>query len=187
MKKIILLGLLLSLGMRGAAQEISLTESGAYEKKEVVKVDSTTASVLFSRAMEALSDWTGPDGKAKAGIDYQDKETGTVIYKGNFSLGFKNTFLGDGWNRYANFTLKVRCKDGRAQVSVTVPTITAIYNKNGNRVEHSTAIWVDAVQKAKGAKHERGVKLIEDLTTTADGLVAAMSERLKNGSNDDDF
>ena len=49
--------------------EINLTESGAYEKKEVVKVDSTKAIILFERAMIALSDWTGPDGKAKAGID----------------------------------------------------------------------------------------------------------------------
>ena len=68
------------------AQDIKLTDTGAYEKKEVVVVDSVKAIILFERAMIALSDWTGPDGKAKAGIDYQEKETGTVIYKGRYSL-----------------------------------------------------------------------------------------------------
>ena len=180
--------MLLTAGLSVNAQDIQLTEAGAYEKKEVVVVDSTKAIILFERAMIALSDWTGPDGKAKAGIDYQEKETGTVIYKGRYSLGFKNNFLGDGWNRYAEFSLKVRCKDGRAQVTVTVPTITAIHNKNGMSSTNSVALWLDAVKKAKGAKHERGVKLMNDLTETADGLVAAMCERIKNGgANDDDF
>lgn len=170
------------------AQDIKLTDTGAYEKKEVVVVDSVKAIILFERAMIALSDWTGPDGKAKAGIDYQEKETGTVIYKGRYSLGFKNTFLGDGWNRYAEFSLKVRCKDGRAQVTVTVPTITAIYNRNGMTRTNSIKVLLDAVKQSKGTKRERGEKLMIDLTETADGLVAAMCERIKNGgTNDDDF
>ena len=131
MRKLLLLLSLVVISVNAQNIEINLTENGAYEKKEVVKVDSTKAIILFERAMIALSDWTGPDGKAKAGIDYQEKETGTVIYKGRYSLGFKNTFLGDGWYRYAEFTLKVRCKDGRAQVTIIVPSITAIYNRNG--------------------------------------------------------
>lgn len=187
MKKAIVIMLMLTACLSINAQDIQLSEAGAYVKKEVFKIESSTAAVLFGRAMEALSDWTGPDGKAKAGIDYQDKETGTVIYKGTFSLGYKKTFLGDGWYRYANFTLKVRCKDGRAQVTVTVPSITAVNSKRGNQVENSTAVLLDAVQKSTGAKHERGVKLMEDLTTTADGLVAAMGERLKTGNADEDF
>ena len=188
MRKLLLLLSLVVISVNAQNIEINLTENGAYEKKEVVKVDSTKAIILFERAMIALSDWTGPDGKAKAGIDYQEKETGTVIYKGRYSLGFKNTFLGDGWYRYAEFTLKVRCKDGRAQVTIIVPSITAIYNRNGMTRTNSVTEWLNAVNKAKGAKHERGVKLMTDLTETADGLVYAMCERLKTGgSNDDDF
>ena len=188
MKKVIIMMLMLTTGLSMNAQDIQLTEAGSYEKKEVVVVDSTKAIILFERAMIALSDWSGPDGKAKAGIDYQEKETGTVIYKGRYSLGFKNTFLGDGWDRYAEFTLKVRCKDGRAQVTVTVPTVTAIYSRNGMTRTISVKKILDAVRQSKGAKHERGVKLMNDLTETADGLVTAMGERLKNGGvNDDDF
>ena len=186
MKKLFLLIALIAC-INVKAQDIQLTETGAYEKKEIVVVDSAKAIILFERAMIALSDWTGSDGKAKAGIDYQEKETGTVIYKGEFSLGFKNVFLGDGWNRYANFVLKVRCKDGRAQVTVTVPQITAVYNRNGMKSSASTAQWVQAVKEAKGKKHERGVTLLNDLTSTVDGLAAAMAERLKKANDDDDF
>ena len=186
MKKVFLL-LVLFTCINANAQDIQLTEAGAYVKKEVVVVDSTKAIVLFERAMIALSDWTGPDGKAKAGIDYQEKETGTVIYKGMFSLGFKNVFLGDGWNRYADFVLKVRCKDSKAQVTITVPQITAVYNRNGMKSSASTAQWVQAVKEAKGKKHERGVALLNDLTSTVDGLASAMVERLKKGNDDDDF
>lgn len=188
MRKLFLLLSLVAISVNAQNIEINLTESGAYEKKEVVKVDSTKAIILYERAMIALSDWTGPDGKAKAGIDYQEKETGTVIYKGRYSLGFKNIFLGGGWYRYAEFTLKVRCKDGRAQVTVTVPSITAIHNRNGMTSTSSVAECLKVINNAKGAKHERGVKLMTDLTETADGLVFAMCEQLKNGSsNDEDF
>lgn len=186
MKKVLLLFALVAC-VNANAQDIELTETGAYEKKEVVVVDSTKAIVLFERAIIALCDWTGPDGKAKVGIDYQDKETATVIYKGMFSLGFKNVFLGDGWNRYADFVLKVRCKDGRAQVTATVPQITAVYNRNGMKSSASTAQWVQAVKEAKGKRHERGIALLNDLTNTVDGLVAAMADRLKKGIDDDDF
>ena len=157
MKKGLLLFMLIAC-INANAQDIELTETGAYEKKEVVVVDSAKAIILFERAMIALSDWSGPDGKAKADIDYQEKETGTVIYKGRYSLGFKNTFLGDGWNRYAEFLLKVRCKDGRAQVTVTVPTVTAIYNRNGMTRTNSIKVLLDAVKQSKGAKRERGKK-----------------------------
>ena len=187
MKKVLLL-LALFVCINANSQDIELTETGAYEKKEVVVVDSAKAIVLFERAMIALSDWTGPDGKAKAGIDYQEKETGTVIYKGRYSLGFKNTFLGDGWKRYAEFSLKVRCKDGRAQVVVTVPTVTATYNRNGVTRTNSVKMLLDAVKQSKGAKRERGELLMKDIIETADGLVSAMCTRLKNGDgSDEDF
>lgn len=161
--------------------------SDTYEKQEVVTVDSVSAVVLYERAMIALSDWTGADGKSKIGIDYQNQETHTVIYKGRYSLGFKNTFLGDGWERYADFTLRVRCKDGRAQVTVTVPTMTAKYNRNGMTRQWTYGELVKQVEKSSGNRHERGVGLLEDLKDTADWLLLSMMQRLKDGGGDDDF
>lgn len=189
MKRVFLLFALVLAGLTVGAQDIQLTPDGAYERKEVVAVDSVSAAVLYDRAMMALSDWTGPDGKAKAGIDYQNQETHTVIYKGTFSLGFKNIFLGDGWHRYANFTLKVRCKDGRAQVTVTVGTMTGIYNR-GNVERSWTVLEIqESVLKSKGAKRERGEILLADIVETADGIMAAMGAKLKaaDGGDDDDF
>lgn len=193
MKQALLTFALLLSGLTAGAQDIEtnieLTPDGAYERKEVVTVDSASASVLYDRAMMALTEWTGPDGKAKVGVDYQNQETHTVVYKGTFSLGFKNTFLGDGWHRYANFTLKVRCKVGRAQVTVTVWTMTGIYNRGNIERSWTVGEIQKAVMKSKGAKHKRGETLLADIVDTADGLVAAMGVKLKaaDGSGGDDF
>lgn len=190
MKTIILFVLLIFLGEIAIAQDIQLTETGAYEKKEVVVVDSAKAIVLFERAMIALSDWTGPDGKAKVGIDYQEKETGTVIYKGTYSLGFKSGFLGQGWDRWADFILKVRCKDGKAQITMSVPTITGVFSGNGFKRLFSLSELLEAINKSGKNKKERGRLLFQDITNTADSIVQAMANRLKGNtgnSNDDDF
>ena len=172
--------------MTTQAQDIELNEQGAYERKEVVQAEGATAATLYDRAMIALSEWTGPDGKAKAGVDYQNQETHTIIYKGTYYLGFKR-ILTSGFDRYANFTLKVKCKDGKAQVTCNVPTITAVYSRNGIKREATVAQLVEQVKKAKGAKGERGEKFLDDLKETTGMLVDAMVNRLKNGRGDDDF
>ena len=189
MKKVFLFLALMLATMAAGAQDIELTPDGAYEKKVVVTVDSVSAAVLYDRAMIALSDWTGPDGKAKVGIDYQNQETHTVVYKGTFYLGFRATLLGAGWNRYGNFTLKVRCKDGRAQVTVTVGTVTGIYNRDNIERSWTIAEIKEAAEKSKGAKRKRGETLLADIVETADGIMAAMGAKLKaaDGGDDDDF
>ena len=189
MKKVLFIFALMLVTMTAGAQDIELTPDGAYEKKEVVTVDSVSAAVLYDRAMMALTDWTGPDGKAKAGIDYQNQETHTVVYKGTFYLGFKGTLLGAGWNRYGNFTLKVRCKDGRAQVTITVGEITGIYNRDNIERSWTVEEIQKAAMKSKGAKRERGETLLADIVETADGIMAAMGAKLKaaDSGDDDDF
>lgn len=189
MKKVFLFFALLLATLTAGAQDIELTPEGAYERKEVVTVDSVSAAVLYDRAMIALTDWTGPDGKAKAGIDYQNQDTHTLIYKGTFSLGFKNTFLGAGWNRYGNFTLKVRCKDGRAQVTVTVASVTFIHNSANVEQSYTIAELKEAVNNVEGARRERGETLLADIVETADGIMTAMVAKLMaaDGGDDDDF
>jgi len=187
MKKVLFIFALLLSGLTAGAQDIQLTPDGAYERKEVVTVDSASAATLYDRAMIALTDWTGPDGKAKAGIDYQNQETHTIIYKGMFSLGFKNVFLGDGWHRYANFTLKVRCKDGRAQVTLTVGTMTAIYNRGNLERSWTISETKEAVMKSKGARRKRGDTLLTDIVETADGIMAAMGAKLTAAGGGNDF
>lgn len=188
MKKVLFL-LLTCAAMTANAQDIELNEQGAYERKEVVQVEGTTAATLYDRAMIALSEWNGPDGKSKAGLDYQNQETHTIIYKGTYYLGFKKILL-TGWDRYANFTLKVRCKDGRAQLTVNVPTVTAIFQKNGAKRIFSLEEVLDIKEKSGKKRIERIEDLVNRLKNNADALIAAMSEKLKGGetpSADDDF
>lgn len=190
MKKVLLSLMMLMAGMTINAQEIELNDKGAYEKKMVVYVDSIKATVLYDRAMVALSDWTGASGKAQAGLDYHDRDAGTVIYKGHEYIGFKNVFLGDGWERYADFTIKVRCKDGRAQITTSIPTITFVYNKNGMKRNFTAADVIKAVEEAKGKKKERGIALLADMKELIENISSAMSDRLKNAGDsggDDDF
>jgi hypothetical protein len=188
MRKLLFTFALLAYTMMAGAQAYDLTVQGAYEKTVVVQADSSaTASVLFDRAMTALSDWTGPDGKSRAGVDYQNQETHTIIYKGTYSLGFKNTFLGDGWHRMANFTLRVRCKDGRAQLMISVPTMTGIYNRGNIERQWTVGEVAEAVSKTSGNRQERGKQLMADIIETADGILNAMAERLKQKDADEDF
>ena len=190
MKKVFLSLVMLITGMTVSAQEITLTDNGAYEKKIVVQVDSIKSSILYGRAMEALSDWTGASGKAQAGIDYNDRDAAIVIYKGHEYIGFKNVFLGDGWERYADFILKVKCKDGRAQVTVTIPTITFVHNKNGMKRTYTVSEILKAVDESKGKKKERGIAMLDDIKELIESLSIAMSNRLKSANSvddDDDF
>ncbi|MBR2881043.1 MAG: DUF4468 domain-containing protein [Prevotella sp.] len=188
MKKILFWAVAMMMQLSVMAQEapaIEVNESGAYEKKEVVEVEGASASTLYLRAMEALSDWNGPDGKAKAGIDYQDKESGTVIYKGKYYLGFHRVLLA-GWSMYADFTLKVRTKDGKAQVTVTIPTMTGIYSTNNMTKTATIGETVKSVEE-KGVKKRPSHAFLHRIPEVAQQLVEAMCGRLKIGSDDDDF
>ena len=201
MRKVMIAFALLSAGLMAYAQDdiyfksdhsdrkgtgetfIPLNDKGAYERQEVVTVDGASALSLYDLAMMALTDWTGPDGKAKVGIDYQNQETHTVVYKGCYSLGFKDIFLGAGWSRQADFILKVRCKDGRAQVTLTVPTYTAHYGSSSTT--GTIRELSDAVDKSKKKKRARGVIMLEYLKMAADGIVDSMAESLKMTTEDD--
>lgn len=132
MKKVLLF-FFLAVAKTLSAQEVQLT-NGVYEQKEVVTADSVKAGTLYTRALEALSDWAGSQQRSKANVDVQDKDEGLVVYKGKLYLGYgKQNFL-YGWDTFADFTLKVRCKDGRAQISVTVPSLTYYWTANNGEV-----------------------------------------------------
>lgn len=184
--KQILLSLMLFIALSINAQVITLTDNGVYEQKEVVTIDSVKAITLYGRAMEALSDWTGPDGRSKAGIDYQDKESGTIIYKGNYFMGFRHVVLRAGWDMYADFTMKVRCKDGRAQIIITIPSITGKYS--ANNVERTVPLSeiVNTINE-KGKKKRPTHEFLPKIPEVANTLIDAMKQRLIQNGEDDDF
>ena len=184
MKKILLL-LALMVAMVARGQE--LTTDGAYEVKEVVTDSTVTKSTFYARAMEALSDWTGDDGKSRVGIDYSDKDAGTVIYKGNYYMGYYKTSLGSYLDCQMNFTLKVRCKDGKAQTTVSTSSVTVTSPKIPSR---TISIREILERQKEGKQPNERQKKRTHMTPVRDcvqKILAAMTVRLATPPEDDDF
>lgn len=123
MKRLSFIITLVLAAMTVSAQE-SLTAGGTYECKEVFTAEGVPASSLYVRALETLSDWAGSQQKSKASIDVQDKDEGLVIYKGQLYLGFKKVNSMCGYDVYADFTMKARCKEGKVQLTAIVPSMS---------------------------------------------------------------
>ena len=164
---------------------IIVRERGVYEQKRVVTVDSVSASKLYSRAMEALSDWTGPDGRSEAGLDYHDRDEGVVTYKGAVYNGSQKLLFGREMPFYTDFTLKVRCRDGRAQVTVTVPSVFAILPDGDRRTWTIREVLEE--NEANPSRVERAKRKSQRLTTreVVELLLNQMEAALKNDSDDD--
>ena len=77
-------------------------------------------------------------------------------YKGEFSLGFNHVGLGDGWIRHGDFSLKVLCEDGRAQITLTVPDIVAVYNRSGLTIQRTMEEFVNDIFEYKGRREFKG-------------------------------
>ena len=101
-------------------------------------------------------------------------------------MGFRNVVLRAGWDMYADFTLKVRCKDGRAQITVTIPSMTGKYS--ANYVERTVPLSdiVNTINE-KGKKKRPTHEFLPKIPEVATALINAMSQRLKEGDEDDDF
>lgn len=191
MKKVLSIIALLLVGMMASAQDLPdmdsviaiVKEKGVYEQKHVVTVDGASASKLYSRAMEALSDWTGPEGRSKAGLDYCDKEEGIVTYKGVCYNGSRKVLTATT-DIYTDFVLKVRCKDGRAQVTVTVPSMYIIL-PNGDKRTYSIRDVVSQIEeskKKKGKKKDDQVSMREVVAILLNSMETALQK-----ADDDDF
>ena len=191
MKKVLSIIALLLVGMMASAQDLPdmdsviaiVKEKGVYEQKHVVTVDGASASTLYRRAMEALSEWVGPEGRSKAGLDYCDKEEGIVTYKGVCYNGNRK-FLTATTDIYTDFVLKVRCKDGRAQVTVTVPSMYMIL-PNGDKRTYSIRDVVNQMEeskKKKGKKKDDQVSMREVVAILLNSMETALQK-----ADDEDF
>ena len=184
MKKALLFAVMMSAVLTASAQ-ITLTDGGVYEQKEVVNVDSVSAQTLYLRALEALSDWTGTDGRSKYGIDHQDKESATVIFKGKDYLGARKFGGLYYWYIFSDFTLKVRCKDGRAQITVTIPSMSADFS--ATNLEGSIPLReIVPEYKYKGNMNCKKAILqyVVDVPTSVNRIIALMKSRLNQEVDD---
>ena len=166
------------------ASAINLNTAGEYEVKQVVEVTGATATALYDRAIYTLSTIT--NGDMKRHIDYQDRNAATVIYKGIFDLGYHNMIIGR-IDRTGGFTIKVRCKDGRAQVTVTATDYTTRYNRDGSTTTYTLPELLEAVITSSGKKRERGEAVIQYIEQQTNQVLQLMCESLKHTTIDDEF
>lgn len=189
MKKFTTLAIMLLVTMVTRAQEYSLT-NGAYDNKIVGQYEGVEAGTLYVRALEALSDWSGSQSQSKVNIDVQDKEQGLVVYKGALYIGYHKVNFMAGWEVYADFTLKIKCKDGRAQISCHVPSAT--FDWSAKQYPANTTVQLGEIYPQFNCKSRYKIKkaAIEwapKIPPLFDTIIASLAEKLKAQNQDDDF
>ncbi len=188
---LLLVGLTAAADIQGKKNEVvaePLNENGEYERKVVVEVPGTTAQDLYLRALEILSDWKGSNGKSSSQIDLKDKETALVIYKGKNWEGIEwaSKFFQQAWDAYSDFTLRIKCKDGRCQLTMTVASMTFSFN-NAPSV-HSVPlneILPKYTHKTNYSYKKSAVKFAPQVPASMESLLAAFAERMKQPTDDD--
>ena len=162
-----------------------VSELGRYEVETVVEVPGATATELYDRVRVALADWAGPGSNSENNLDYTERDAGIVTSKGrSFFYQYKAN------DAYANFILKVHCRDGRARVVYSVPSVM-IYNwarqkVNGNGYETrslSTFISFPYTTRTDLPRQRRLVFATLEMADLADASVRFMRRTLLN-SND---
>ncbi|MBO4891309.1 MAG: DUF4468 domain-containing protein [Prevotella sp.] len=186
MKKFVIL-IMLFVGITAKAQTV-LNESGVYELKVVELYDSVKAATLYEQSLVALSDVVGSRDKSKTNIDVAEKDAGMIVYKGELYLGFKKVNTMCGYETFANFTLKVRCKDGKVQYTLTVPSLTMYWscNVNNNETIPLYEIIPEFTHKGRLYYLKKGaVQFAETLDEDMKALQRAIVEKTKVAADDD--
>ena len=162
-----------------------IKEKGEYEQRRVVTVEGASASTLYVRAMNALSDWKGPEGRSESSLDFHDKDAGIVTIKGGFYNGEMKIFAGST-SIYTAFILKVQCKDNRAQLTVTVPYMY-YYIQGEKRVVNLLSALERQMSMTEKEKEKAKKKVAKDasMREAVELLLDAMTAVLKNGTDDD--
>lgn len=107
-----------------AIGQTELNENGIYEAKVVKEYEGVGMGVLFDRTLVALSEIKGGGEFSKFNFDVKEKDGGIIVYKGTLLVGYRKVNFSGGYEFLADLTLKIRLKDGKAQYTATVPTMT---------------------------------------------------------------
>lgn len=130
MRKVIFCLLMIITSSLSSNAQTTLNDMGVYEFKSVVLYDSLNYQKLFEQSRVALSDIAGSNTNTKIGVDVMDKQAGTIIYKGEYYLGFHRVNMLCGYEVTADFTLKMQCKDNKAQYTIIVPSLHLYWSCN---------------------------------------------------------
>lgn len=185
MKKLFLLLALVSLTSQA---QTTLNEQGVYELKVVEQYDSINAQSLYEQSLVALSDIVGSRDKSKTNLDVAEKDAGMIVYKGELYLGFKKVNMMCGYDVCANFTLKARCKDGRAQYVLTVPSLTMYWSCNtlSNETIPLSEIIPEYTHKGRLNYLKKGaIEFADSLDTSMKSLQREIVHRTRSVAEDD--
>ena len=155
-------------------KSLNITASGTYEK-----TDTIPDCLLFKRVFDASCEWAKTDSRVNAEIDYYDKENGVIIYKGRISTGFKNVLLGDGWDCFSDFSLKIQCKDKYTQIVFSTPAIIEVYNRSGLTIKRTIEEFISHIYEVKGKKREREEAILNEMVSSSNDIINALKQRLK--------
>lgn len=171
------------------AQTIEPTlEDGKLIYKNVYTYDGVTQSQLYMRAHTFLSDWVGPNKNCKSSIEFDDKESATIISKGSVYNGYFKENMMYGWDVYIDYTLTIRCKDGRVQVIIKVPSMS--FHWTANNTPDITAPIEDIYPEYDKSKKYLCRLVIPKATPEIPAMMALISETVKEQMSkveDDDF
>ena len=183
MKKVLFFMMLLATVTARAQGEM---KNGIYETKTVREIENLTSEQLYVRTLEVLSDWAGSQNKSKANIDVQDKDGGIVVYKGSYYLGYRKQNLLYGWDTFADFTLKARSKDGKIQVSASVPSMTFKWDATAESfTEPLSSFYPDYAYKGKVLLKKPSTEFAPQIPTVFDTIVNQISDNIIQREDDD--
>lgn len=169
--------------------QVILNDEGAYELKVVEKFDSIKAEQLYDQTLVVLSDILGSKEKSKFNIDVQDRQGGIIVYKGSLFMGYHKVNVSGGYDVLSDFTLKVRFKDGRAQYTIIVPSLTLVWVKGtyGSETIPLNEIYPEYTHKGKLSFLKKSVA---EFSPHLDSDMRALQKMIYNktsSASEDDF
>lgn len=123
MKKIFILIAAFIVAISSFGQEVTFNEQDELQIKEVVQTQNITAKQIFVNLQSLISE-TNPNTNSQFVIDYSDLETGTIIAKGKYWVGYRKANIACGYDLLADYNLTIRIKEGRTQILIKVPTVS---------------------------------------------------------------
>ena len=92
-----------------------------------------------------------------------------------------------GWDTFADFTMKVRCKDGKAQITVTAPSLSYYWTADNTTVTVPiNEVLPQYNYKGKMLIKKASIALAPKVPEEIENIIKIIGDRICK-SNDDDF
>lgn len=189
MKKL-LLSLVVVFASIGVSAQMSepVLENGIYVLKHVEQVEGVSQNELYLRARTFLSDWAGPNSNSKNSIDFEDKESATVIVKGSYYLGIAKEVM-YGWEIFADYIVQIKCKDGRFQVITKVPTMTFWWNAGNAPIQiiPYEKLYPEYIHKGPYRLKKYSDRYVNRMPEYVNKITSIVVDGITTTSDNDDF